>query len=82
LGDRWLWFAPALSLCPGQAPTHEDRHFSEEKAAAVGPTSATQETGHFFVPMPFLEKLLGVLDLRSTASACARIAYPLVRAVN
>src|SRR5436853_3365087 len=31
---------PALSSSPGQAPTHEERHFSEGKVAAVGPTSA------------------------------------------
>src|SRR5467141_815228 len=31
---------PALSSSPGQAPTHEERHFSEGKVAAVEPTSA------------------------------------------
>src|SRR5215469_6205968 len=40
LGDRWLWFTPALSSSPGQVPTHEERHFSEGKVAAVGLTSA------------------------------------------
>src|SRR5215472_1590902 len=39
-GERWLRFTPALSSSPGQVPTHEERHFSEGKVAAVGPTSA------------------------------------------
>jgi hypothetical protein len=39
-GDRWLWFTPALSSSPGQAPIHEASCCPDGKVAAVGPTSA------------------------------------------
>src|SRR6516225_5287749 len=58
-GERWLWFTPALSSSPGQAPTHEERHFAQGKFAAVGPTSAMiscadrihSQTGHLRQPL-------------------------------
>src|ERR1035437_11064062 len=39
-GERVLLDSPALSSLPGHVPTHEDRAFSDSKAAASGPTSA------------------------------------------
>src|SRR5215831_8265063 len=65
LGDRWLWFTPPLSSSPGQAPTHEERHFSEGKVAAVGPTSAMIWVAES-APRP------GTSASRSTASWCWR----------
>jgi hypothetical protein len=32
---QWLEFTAALSLSPGQAPTHDHRHFPEGKVAAL-----------------------------------------------
>src|SRR6266403_979857 len=54
---------PALSSSPGQAPTHEERHFSEGKVAAVGPTSARICCAES-TPRP------GISASRSTASWC------------
>src|SRR6266404_7645164 len=43
---------PALSSSPGQAPTQEERHFSEGKVAAVGPTSAMNKVTAARSPLP------------------------------
>jgi hypothetical protein len=63
---------PALSSSPGQAPTHEERHFSEGKVAAVGPTSAMICCAES-TPRP------GTSASRSTASWCwlSRLAISL-----
>src|ERR1017187_96871 len=39
-GERVLGSSPVLPSSPGHPPTHEDRAFSDWKAAASAPTSA------------------------------------------
>jgi hypothetical protein len=56
-GERVLLDSPALSSLPGHVPTHEDRAFSDSKAAASGPTSAIIWTAES-TPKPALPPLV------------------------